>query len=94
MISNCEIYEFSGIYHLILEKAQSSSREMFWCSVSGKQNMAELIQASDIGMVTPRAEWQLVGKISDDDYQKAIGNFHAQMNEELNLDSKSDGISR
>ena len=77
MISNGEIYEFSGIYHLVLEKAQSSSREMFWCSLSGEQNIAELIQASDIGMETLGSSWQYIGKIADDDYQKAIGNFYA-----------------
>lgn len=87
-ISNGEVYEFSGIYHLVLKEETGKSRKMFWCSLDYEQNINNLLLVNNYGLVTPREEWQYIGKVSESDYEQALRNFRARIEERYDLENK------
>jgi len=83
---NGEVYNFNGIYYLILAENNSEinsvPNQMFWCSLDCNGDMETLLQAEEIGLVTFREDWQCVGKITEEQYEVALQNFHKTVSKE------------
>lgn len=75
-----KIYDFGGIYHLVLlEKDDTKDRRMYWCSLDNQRDIESLVEASNYCLVTPNKNWRYVGTISNEQYAQAVANFKKQV---------------
>ena len=86
-----EIYEFSGIYHLVLEVSQNTSRKMVWCSIDNNNDLDTLLKVNNYSIVTPREEWRYVDKVTDNDLKVALQNFRLCLDKQVHFENKTFG---
>ncbi len=78
-VSIGEIYTCGGLHYLILEEYDAEDRKMFYCSLDSNKDENTLLEAEEIGFLTPREEWKYVGKVTESQYKIALENFHSNM---------------